>query len=202
MVLYLRNSSSYRLCTELEKCFERLAVQTENKNLRKLDSILTTGNYDELRFKLPLKEKDFKIICAYSWYIKDDTLRLLLQDTLAERVQKYHAQLQDQVALLLLDKCHSIIYILESDVLGKTPQEVFGNILAHTFEIKVFDFKERKPIRIEFHRGYRDKGSRVLDNHGRHEFPKDYLSTMQQNEIEADREQRSTRTNFIEGWLD
>jgi len=174
----------------------------ENKYLRKLVSELTTGDFDSIDFQLPKKAMEIKLLCCISWFLSDNPLKIYLRETLRENMKQYGDTLKQQVDILLLSKCHCINYILDSNVLGQNSREVFGNLSAYTPKVKIRFLKERKPRREEFHRGFRDKGSRVLDNHGRDEWLKDYQSTEQQNEIEAERDNQWALTNFFEGYTD
>lgn len=97
----------------------------------------------------------------------------------------------------------TIIYILESSVLGRNSNEVFGNILAYQYiKIDVLEFNRKKPKRPQRHRGYRDHGSLADESSiGMKEYRKDYSATEEQNYIEEQREALNDAEEFLFGFM-
>lgn len=195
------HESSYSLCKELRKNLRSLASQTEERLLRREGPILTTGS-DEYQWILPIHNlKEFKLLCCIVWYLRDD-IQCLLRLELENKTNLFGPEYELKLKLLLRSEPEMIIYILESDVLGKNSNEVFGNILAYQhIDIKLLEYNRRKPKRLIRHRGYRDHGSLADDSTiGSKEYRKDYSSTDLQNRIEEEREILNDTEELIFGF--
>jgi len=202
-MLLTKTDSSQRIVAELNRIFKDFALQLENKDLRKLVTVLTTLDIEDYDLQIPLKHMDILILTATSWYVEDKFLRGTIQNAIREKIRKRDIVLQERVEILLTDRIHAILYILDSCVLGRTPNEVFGNLLApdRRVGIKARVLRSSKPKELVFRRGYRDKGSRVLDNHGRNEILKDAYIKEKQILAEADLDERPDRIKIYLGYL-
>lgn len=119
---------------------------------------------DSDRFQI-IYPKDFNGLRALSiaiWNFPE----LLQWRIRLDLTEKKHSQLnskqQLEISLLLDSKEMCFFYLYETQ--RYSARELFGNILGNNLEaaLKQLKFKERKirnPIRIQRHRGYRDKGS-------------------------------------------
>lgn len=191
------NSTSESLCRELRKNF-RASARSYDELLRKAVSILTTGQ--DVRISVPRTLEELKILSCISWYL-DDRLGILLRFKIQEQIPHFDEEGQIRLSLLLNSEPEMIIYILESDILGKNPNEVFGNIRAKQPRIKVQPNIPRKPKRLIRHRGYRDKGSLRLGSEYLTEERKDFTATEEQNLIEEKREEIQDTIDFNFGFI-
>lgn len=176
----------------------------------------------EWNFKFFCENKySFLKLCCMSWYLDDD-IRVLLQLELQRQMYKYGPDYSQKIALLLQSEPQCIIYILESNVFGTNPNAVFGNIRANNPKIglKIYNPQRFKDSHIwkfpgisvslitssvkkpEFHRGYRDKGSRRIGSEYLSEEKKDFTTTELQNQIELDRQATIDSISFWSGFLE
>lgn len=195
------SESSYSLSKELRKNFQILAKQSYDRLLRKRGPILTTGR-DEYFVIIPKELKQFKLMCCISWYLPED-VQALFRMELENRVKWFGPEYELQLRLLLRSEPETIIYILESSVLGRNSNEVFGNILAYQFiKIDVLEFNRKKAKRPMRHRGYRDHGSLADESSiGMKEYRKDYSATEEQNYIEEQREALNDAEEILFGFM-
>lgn len=110
---------------------------------------------------------------------------------------------EQQVALscLLSTEAEMILYILESNVLGRNPREVFGNILAGELNFVIHFVRPRKPKPTVRHRGYRDKGSLGPDRVRRRDLNGDVWLKEEQLTIEAERKSIEQTIQFTLGFI-
>lgn len=195
------SESSYSISTELRKNFQILAKQSYERLLRKRGPILTTGQ-DEYTVLIPKELKQFKLMCCICWYFPED-IQALLRLELENRVNWFGPEYNIQLRLLLRSEPETIIYILESSVLGRNSNEVFGNILAYQYiKFDVLEFNRKKPKRLIRHRGYRDHGSLADDSSiGLKEYRKDWSATEEQNYIEEQREALNDAEEILFGFM-
>jgi hypothetical protein len=230
--------SSQILCNELRRNFSADAKKL-NSLLRNPVTVLTTwspglkqGRRERSRIYFEPPEWRFKIscenprsfikLCCMSWYLDDD-IGCLLRLELEKQVNRFGPEYRTKIELCLTTEPEMIIYILESDVLGKNPNEVFGNIRANkpririlvynakrsefsfygnSEEKKLFQFISTSVKRPQFHRGYRDKGSLRTGSEYLHEQKKDFSATELQNQIEEQREIQRDTVDFCRGFME
>lgn len=193
------SNSTITVITELERQID-LKVQKINESLRKRGSILTTGNSDSLDFLFPKNKMDFMITCCLSHYL-ESPWKEIVQYELTRRRKRFGPDYEVKIISLLRSRSQMLSYVLESNVLGYTSSEVFGNLIASKPFIKLLALKNRKPKRLERHRGYRDHGSLAPDS-SKHlrEFKIDYSSTELQNIIEEKRKLIEDTAGLVEGF--
>lgn len=191
------STSSDIIVRELNRHFTILARES-SEVLRSTVTILTTGQDPVL--KLPSSVKERLLLSCISWYLEDE-LGVLLRLKLEEEVNRFGPDYSIKLSLLLQSKGGMINYILESNVLGNTPQEVFGNILAIHPKIKVYPYKERKAKRLIRHRGYRDKGTLRLQHEYHGENESDWIDDQRQLDIEEQREIQQDTIQLLMGFL-
>lgn len=198
---FSQHESSESLCRELRKNLKTLAQQSYDRLLRKRGPILTTGS-DEYFIVIPKELKQFKLLCCLVWYLPED-IQALIRMELENRSNWFGPEYEIQIDLLLRSEPETIIYILESSVLGRNSNEVFGNILAYEYiKIDCIEYSRKKPKRLVRHRGYRDHGSLADESTiGVKEYKKDFSSTELQNYIEEEREARKDMEEFCFGLM-
>lgn len=183
--MYLsKNDDSTRVVEQLRSNFRSLSAKIGKLPLREAVSVLTTGT--DYKVQVPRTLKEAILLACISWYLPD-LLRPLVQVELETR---YGRNLEfAKVNYCLTSEPEMILYILESDALGRTSQEVFGNIRGTRLEFKILKVYARKPKRTVRHRGYRDKGSLGKNTQIRQEELKDWTLRVKQleREVELDR---------------
>jgi hypothetical protein len=150
---------------------------------------------------LPRTAREVLILSCISWYFPEE-LGVLLRLKIEEEEHRYGPDYEQKIALLLKSEPEAIIYILESNVLGNTPEEVFGNILAIRPRVTVYPYQPRRPKRAIRHRGYRDKGSLRQGSEYLQEELKDFSATEEQLRIEEQRENVRDSIDFCSGFLE
>lgn len=197
---FLENSSSYRVSKELRKIFKQNAVKI-NEDLRKQVSILTTMNFDDYKLSLPRNAKEFLVLCCISWYL-EEFWKDLLQLELLEKARSFGPDYEQKIRLLLTTEPEMICYLLDGTALGRTSREVFGNLLATQITIKFLTFRNRKPVKTQFKRGYRDKGSRVPIHQQHSNYKDSEEARLEQLKIEQDREDSFVSFQFWRGFCE
>lgn len=185
---------------ELYRYFEKYCLsKSEIKDLSTSVSILTTGNLEKKTFKLILPKKLKLIyILAIKSHFFPETERFLVQQAIRDKVHRYGHFEERRILVLLSNKVTAIEYILESNLFGIKASEVFGNLIAlknkNLIKIVFFDLNKRKVNYPEFHRGYRDHGSRVL-SHCRHSFYQG-SSKATEDQLSIDEERKISEETF------
>jgi hypothetical protein len=180
--------------------FEKRVVDMK-ENLRKQVSIIPTGNFDSYLFKYSVKKLDFYTICCLSWYLPEES-RILLQLDLKDKCKKLPSELRIRGSLLLNSRPEMLNYILNSDTIGRNPNEFFGIIKGKLhIRVRLIFRKNRKVKKSEFHRGYRDHGSRVPIHERHSDYQNDYTAKEQQIQIEENRDSDDDIASFLQGLL-
>lgn len=190
MKLSQRNDQ-VRVVQSLRDNFREIATQ-QPEVLRRAVSIVTTGQ--DYVIRIPTNFRQQLLLACVSWYLPKE-ISVLLRLKLEEIAIKAEPGQRIRLSLLLSSEAEMIIYILESSVLGRNPEEVFGNIRGIPFKFVVCPKSSRKPKRQVRHRGYRDKGSLGPECVTRQDLAGDINLRLLQEQIESER--RSTE-EFIQ----
>lgn len=194
-----RTDDVARVSTELRRNLRHLARQIEDGRLRDAVAVLTTGQ--DYQLGISRRKNDLILLAACSWYFSE-LFRSLIQIEIEEKVARNPELLQ--VQCLLHSEPEAICYILDSNVLGQNPNEVFGNIRASQVTIRFKRIFLRKPKKAVRHRGYRDKGtlSSESSRSRRQEWLRDYQSSLTQEQIEQERDRAITAIQITRGFCE
>jgi hypothetical protein len=123
----------------------------------------------------------------------------MFEEACLQRLSRYTEREQVVILSLLNATTLQVVdIVLNNDIFGHGPREVFGNLLGLKETQLRFSFKvrkNRKPRELVRKRGYKDHGTLVRDSHGRKEFDGSYE---QQKLIE--REERRRREIEYAAW--
>lgn len=186
-----------RVAKSLRDNFREI-VSKQPEVLRRAVSVITTGQ--DYVIRIPSKEREQYLLACISWYLPEEVsvlLRVKLEEIAAVSEQKKRIRL----SLLLSSEPEMILYILESSVLGRNPEEVFGNIRGMKIRFGIVPQRRRKPKRQVRHRGYRDKGSLGPESVTRQDYLKDINLRQLQDQIELERQITEESIQFSLGFI-
>lgn len=176
----------------------RKLAERQPEVLRRAVSVITTGQDYYVRCPSSFQEK--KLLACLSWYLPKE-ISVLVRLELEERASKSEPEQRVRLSCLLSSEPEMILYILESDVLGKNSDEVFGNIRGSQVKFAILPKRAKKPKRTVRHRGYRDKGSLGPESVTREDLARDIGLRDQQMEIERLRKQVEQSIQFCLGFI-
>lgn len=159
----------------------------------------------ELRFK-GIRDWHTWLVCALSHYYLDDTngLQTLVRLHLEEQIKHIGLEHRDTAHVLLSGEIYMIQFLIES-TLFQNERELFGFLIKEqkrvlTIGMKIWSPKKVKPS--QFKRGYNDKGHLKQPHEFRDPWPDDYRSTLEQLEIERERQVAYDTQALIRGFLE
>lgn len=138
------------------------------------------------------------LLSLISWYIPEE-IGILLRFSIIENISN---QEDLEFLNLLLDSKGEMKLFLINTTLWHT-RDFFGNILVeknlqHALNSIVPSLKSnRKPKRVQRHRGYRDKGT-LRKESDKHDF---WISTDEQNRLENERKSRQETLDLLRGFI-
>jgi hypothetical protein len=141
-----------------------------------------------------------------SHYVSEE-YREYLQFELTEWVERYYKNDEKSIILKqLLNRYYWKAAILHLNIYGRTTEDFFGTLIWFIQKYKnhrnYYKKLPRRPKSLVFRRGYKDKGSRVLDSHGREEFKIDWRSREIESYLEQRRKTLDDTFKLIQGWIE
>lgn len=189
------------ISAELRRNFRSLAERAGFLH-RDTVTILTTRLRD-FYIRVPRGSMERKILACVSWYLPDE-LRVYVQEELLNICERRLCDPTTEIQLNVLLSCEGqmICYIMESNVLGNNPNEVFGNIRATKINFSIILPRVRNARRLIRRRGYRDKGALGKYTAISKEEKKDLILTELQNMIEYERILKYDAIHFALGFTE
>lgn len=196
----LKSTQSVSVVSEqLRRNLKLLTGEEQHRGvLRTAVSILTTGQ--DYFVRIPRGYRKRLLLACVSWYLPE-ILRSLIQLQLQEEINSLGLREQLRLSALLSSEPEMILYILESNVLGETPEEVFGNIRGIPVQFEVIPENHRKPKRNVRHRGYRDKGSLGPRREYLTEEARDVFLQQRNNQLEQEYDQYQVAIQISLGFI-
>jgi hypothetical protein len=125
-------------------------IQTRIKGTWRINALAVLG------MKFLLADEEVGTDDISFWKVFSDTI---------EHSSTYTLLQQAKINILLLEEQLVAENLLNEDILGKTPEEIFGFLLNPSTKeqlsryFRLYTLRPKNPKKVQYHRGYRDKGS-------------------------------------------
>lgn len=203
--MLLSNSDYSIIFQEIQRNLTPLVDRLE-KDLSTAVLILTTlERGSELRWNFPKQLRPLYVYCMASHYLSEE-YREYFQFELSLHIERTYKNESELIILRqLIDSSYWKSAIIHLNIFGRNTEDFFGSIrpLINKYKDRRNVYKKlpKRPKEPVFRRGYKDKGSRVLDSHGREEYKKDWSSRKLQEDLEARKRTLEDTHLLIQGWI-